>query len=245
MFGAVTDEELEAWAKARSVELPAVERRVDLKLAIACGRGDDAALAEFDARYASHIASTARRFGDADFAREVGQLVRTRLFVAEKGARPRIDEYVGRGDLANFVRVVTARVALNQLDSNSRRAQVRGDEAFLELPTNADDPELAAMRARYGAEFKQAFADGMLTLDERLRSALRLHYLDGLTLADIGGLYGWSVPTASRRIAQAREELLTTTRGLMAQRMKLTPVELESVLRLIASRLSVDGLALA
>ena len=50
------------------------------------------------------------------------------------------------------------------------------------------------------------------------------------------------MPTASRRLAAARAEVLKVTRDALASRLKLTPAELDSVLRLIESRLSVEAL---
>jgi RNA polymerase sigma-70 factor (ECF subfamily) len=105
---------------------------------------------------------------------------------------------------------------------------------------DACSPELAAIKLRYRHEFKQAFAAAMATLEDAERNALRLHYLDGLTLADLGRLYGWSVPTASRRLAAVREALMKATRRIMTERLSMSPAELDSVLRLIESRLSVD-----
>lgn len=238
----ISEAELAAWTKERGLTDLAPERRAELALAVACARGDRAALEAFDSRFGPTIEASARRFGDADFASEVGQLVRRRLLVPEDGAPPRIGEYVGRGELAKFVQAVSVRTALNLLDANAKHAQVQGDEALLDLPSGGDDPELAAVKLRYRGEFKQAFAAAMATLDDQLRNALRLHYLDGLKLADLGAIYGWSVPTASRRLATARTTLLEATRRLMAERLKLSPAELDSVLRLIESRLSVDSL---
>jgi RNA polymerase sigma-70 factor (ECF subfamily) len=236
----VSEEELGRWAAPNGgAELA---HRADLCLAVACARGDREALAAFDEACTTTITATARRFGDADFAAEVSQLVRRRLFVAEPGALPRITEYKGRGALAKFVQAVTVRLALNLLAANTRHAPSLGDDALLDTPAGGDDPELATIKLRYRGEFKAAFAQAMGTLDDASRNALRLHYLDGLTLADLGRLYGWSVPTASRRLAAARATLLEATRRCMTEKLKLTPAELDSVLRLISSRLSVEGL---
>lgn len=218
-------------------------RDADVRLAQACARGEADALARFDADFSGPITRTARRFGSDDFAAEVAQLVRRRLLVAEAGAAPRIAEYRGRGPLLGFVQAVTVRLAINLQQSGARHATVLGDEALLELPGGGDDPELSAIKQRYRAEFKRAFTGAMAALDDGARNALRLHYLDGLALADLGRLYGWSVPTASRRLAAARQALLDATRASMAERLRLTPGELDSVLRLIESRLSVEGLS--
>jgi RNA polymerase sigma-70 factor (ECF subfamily) len=213
-----------------------------VRLAIACARGVPEALAAFEAQCVPAIVATARRFGSADFVTEVTQLVRRRLLVAESADGPAINGYGGRGPLVRYVQAVAARTALNLLQANKSQPPLQGDEVLLETPAGADDPELAAIKLRFRSEFKEAFAGAMAELDETSRTALRLHYLDGLTLANLGALYSWSVPTASRRLAAARESLLKATRKIMAERLRLNATELDSVLRLIESRLSVDAL---
>ncbi|MBS1149532.1 MAG: DNA-directed polymerase sigma-70 factor [Myxococcaceae bacterium] len=234
----VSDEEVEGWAKAHG--LAELTHREDARLAIGCSRGDPAALTSFDQQYTPIITVTARRFGDADFVSEVCQLVRQKLLVAQTGAGPAIKEYGGRGQLAKYVQAVAVRTALNLLQANKRHTPLQGDEALLETPSGADDPELASIKLRYRTEFKEAFAAAMASLDDTSRNALRLHHLDGLTLANLGALYAWSVPTASRRLAAARASLLAATRTIMSDRLRLNPSELDSVLRLIESRLSVE-----
>lgn len=215
----------------------------DLELARGCALGDRAALARFEAAFGAVITSTARRFGTDDFAKEVAQSVRERLLVAgPAGGPPRIAEYGGHGPLMGYVQAVTVRVALNRISSQARH-EASGDDAVLELPSGNDDPELAVIKQRYGVEFKQAFSAAMASLDPDLRAALRLYYLDGLALADLGRLYGWSVPTASRRLAAARSELLSATRAHLGQRLGMSPREVASVLRLLESRLSAEHLS--
>lgn len=213
----------------------------DLRLAQACAGGDADAIARFDSAFGPLIHRAARRFGNDDFAAEVTQLVRRRLLVAED-APPRLAEYRGQGPLAGFLQAVTVRLALNLQKASGRLTSALGDEALLDTPAGGDDPELAVIKQRYRAEFKDAFAAAMAGLEDDARNALRLHYLDGLTLADLGRLYGWSAPTASRRLTAAREAVLATTRRLLGERLALSPAEVDSVLRLIESRLSVDGL---
>jgi RNA polymerase sigma-70 factor (ECF subfamily) len=219
----------------------------DLEWATACARGDAGALARFEAEFRPLMMATARRFGSLDFANEVAQAVRERLLVADGERSPRIADYSGQGPLAGYVQAVTVRLSLNRLASESRRP-VSGDEVVFDRADGRDDPEVTALKTRYRTEFKQAFASAMEALEPDLRAALRLFYLDGLSLADLGRLlgrlYGWSVPTASRRLAATRETVLHTTRDALSTRLKLTPTELDSVLRLIESRLSVDALKL-
>jgi RNA polymerase sigma-70 factor (ECF subfamily) len=239
---AVSLREFEDWAGGRATATP--ERRTDLYLAFACSRGDPAALAALDAQVMPRVAASLTRFGDADFGKDVCQQVRERLLIATGAETPRISEYRGQGPLFKFVQVVAVRLALNLLETSPNRNWVRDDGAVLDAPARgAEDPELALMKAKYRGDFKAAFAAAMAQLEDEPRTALRLHYLDGLTLADLGQLYGWSVPTASRRVAAARARVLEATRRLLGERLKLSPAELDSVLRLIESRLTIEPLA--
>lgn len=236
----VNSEALAAW---REEHPDADEAHLeDIHLAVACGLGDAAAVRAFEERYASTIASSVRRFGGDDFVSELTQLVRERLLLGADGTRPRIREYGGRGSLKKFVEAVALRTALNLLEQRQRHLNVDDDDALLDLPARDTDPELALVKARYRAEFKTAFAAALGLLEPDLRAALRQHYLDRLGLAELGKLYGWSVATASRRLASAREQLLKETRAQLAAQLKLSAQEIDSVLRLIESQLSVDGL---
>ncbi|MGV3621206.1 MAG: sigma-70 family RNA polymerase sigma factor [Archangium sp.] len=212
----------------------------DLELAKGCVAGDATALSRFESTYTPVMLSTARRFGSADFAKEVAQLVRERLLVPVDG-KTRLAEYAGQGPLAGYVQAVTVRLALNRISADSRQP-VPGDEVVFDSADGRDDPEVAALKSRYRQEFKLAFAVAMAELPADERAALRLFYIDGLHLADIGRLYGWSVPTASRRLAATRAAVLKGTRAQLATKLKLTTAEVDSVLRLIESRLSVDKL---
>lgn len=212
----------------------------DVEWARACARGEAEALTRFEATFRPLMVATARRFGSTDFAQEVAQAVRARLLVADGARAPRIADYSGQGPLAGYVQAVTVRLALNRVTADSKQP-VSGDEAVFDAPDGRDDPEVTALKTRYRAEFKQAFAAAMDALEPDLRAALRLCYLDGLSLADLGRLYGWSVPTASRRLAAAREAVLKETRAALGAKLHLTTAELDSVLRLIESRLSVDA----
>lgn len=215
----------------------------DLELAKGCVRGDAAALSRFEATFKPVMLATARRFGSLDFANEIAQAVRERLLVSVDGGKPRLAEYAGQGPLAGYVQAVTVRLALNRISADSRQP-VLGDEVVFDTADGRDDPEVAALKSRYRQEFKLAFADAMAELPADERAALRLFYIDGLQLADIGRLYGWSVPTASRRLAATRATVLKVTRGQLSTRLKLTTAEVDSVLRLIESRLSIDKLTL-
>ncbi|MEW6433252.1 MAG: sigma-70 family RNA polymerase sigma factor [Myxococcota bacterium] len=236
----VTSAEFEAWAAAHPDSTASAE---DVRLAIACARGDAAAQADFDGRYRPTIEAAIRRLGDHDFVQDVAQRVRERLLMGQGGATPRIAEYGGRGSLARFVQAVAVRTALKRLEQRRRQlGQHDSSDALLELPARGDDPELELVKLRYRAEFKEAFAAALDALEPTLQAAVRQVYGDGLTLAEVGKLYGWSVPTASRRLADARKALLEGTRAHLAEKLRLDPRGVDSLLRVIESRLSIDAL---
>jgi RNA polymerase sigma-70 factor, ECF subfamily len=232
----VSPEELAGWARSH----PGVAPSDDVRLSIACTRGDPLALAEFDARFRDAIEATVRTLGDADFVSEVSQRVRERLLMPDGATPPRIAEFAGRGTLAKFVQAVALRTALNLRQQSRRYVGLDPDEAILELPSSDTDPELELIKLRFRAEFKAAFSVAMQALEADARTALRQVYLDGLTLAEVGKLWGWSIATASRRVAAARADLLARTRQHLATQLRLAPHEIDSMLRLIESRLSLD-----
>ena len=102
------------------------------------------------------------------------------------------------------------------------------------------DPELALLRARHRASFRAAFARAIAALTARERAVLRLSTLDGLTLARIGAMYGRDASTVSRWLEQIRHALLAATRTELAAELGGSPAELESLMRLADSELSVS-----
>ena len=91
----------------------------------------------------------------------------------------------------------------------------------------------------YRLEFKKAFGDALGALEPELQTYLRLYYLDGLGLTELGALFDVSAPTVSRRLSKAREEILEATRSRLKQNLSVSADELESIMRLIQSKLSV------
>jgi RNA polymerase sigma-70 factor, ECF subfamily len=232
--------EFEAWALARDAPSLSPARQAELHLAFGCVQGNADALRLFDQVVLRQVELTVARFGNEAFVADVCQLVRHRLLVAEDGG-PRLGEFRGRGELTQFVRGVAVRTALNLREHEGRHTRALSDDALVDTPAPTDDPELVAIKMRYREEFKQAFSAAMASLEQAQRTVLRLYYLDGLGLAALAKLNGWSVPTASRRLAAARNDLLDSTRRTLVERLQLSPLELDSLLRLIRSRLTVDA----
>jgi RNA polymerase sigma-70 factor (ECF subfamily) len=210
----------------------------DLYLAQACAGGAAAALEAFAATCDATLHGCLRGMSlAADQIEELVQEVRAKLFVAADGP-PRIATYSGRAALRSWVRTIATRAAVDRL---RKKDETPADDAMLDgIPDRADDPELAHFRRTYHAEFKDAFEEALATLDVRARNVLRHHFVDGLTVDEIGALYGVHKTTAFRWLEAARVALAKRTRAAFAARVKTLPDELDSILRLLQSQIDLS-----
>lgn len=205
----------------------------DLRLASACLDGDPTALASFDDLLRVEVRRAVAPLDTSNtLVDEVTQLAREKLLVQR-----RLRDYSGQGPLGAWLRAVAVRLGLN-----ARRAGGR-DVPVAELPDQplADpDPELALLRARYRDQFKRAFEAAMASITPRERTLLRLTTLDGLALATVGQMYGKDASTVSRWLAATRATLLERTRASLAEALKLSSGELDSVMRAADSQLNLS-----
>jgi RNA polymerase sigma-70 factor (ECF subfamily) len=213
---------------ARGEVTPEVLRKLhttDLYLAFACKNADRKALALFDKHFLSdlprHIAHLISQ-GGVD---EVCQLMRERLF-GTQGAK--IADYTGRGPLGAWLRVAAIRTTLNLLAAEKRHHPKENPPGRTPLPLG--DPELDTVRAEHGRYFRRAFEDSTAALSEEERSVLRMHFLEGMTVREIGRLFQVDGSTVSRWIDRSRKRLLADTRALLGQRLRLADEEVESLM---------------
>jgi RNA polymerase sigma-70 factor (ECF subfamily) len=212
----------------------------DLYLACGCAQGDKVALRAFEGILKPEVAAALARLRcSASTADEVGQIIRTRVLVTEGGVPPRIAGYLGQGSLRSWVRVMATREALMIL-RKARSEPDAVDAHLLEAETPEDDPEIAHFKRVYRSEFEASFRVALATLTPRERNLLRQSFVHGLTVARVGALYKVHGATASRWIAQAREKLLAATKQELIERLQIETHELESIMRLIRSRLDVS-----
>jgi RNA polymerase sigma-70 factor (ECF subfamily) len=228
-------------ASERAAPLPA--HAVDFALACACLAGDAIAQAAFEAEVLAQVMPIARRMlqSDAD-CQELLQLTRLRLLVGD--GCPRLAEYHGKGSLAGWVKTVATRLGLNEL-KHLQRAQAH-EQAMGELPELGleHDPTLVVLRERHRTDFQAALREGFSQLTGQQRTLLQMSLLDGLSIDRIGAANGVHRATAARWLEQARLDLIALTRSALAQRLALSPTELESLLRDLGSQvdLSLGGL---
>jgi RNA polymerase sigma-70 factor (ECF subfamily) len=217
---------------------PAELHGEDLFLAVACVQAVPGAAEAFRAELGAAIAGFVRTVVKGGAAAdEVASHLLVDLLVGESGP-PRLATYTGRGPLRAWLRMTAVRRALNAQRDGTRRSELDGRMLREAVGTSAD-PETAYLKQLYGPAFEQAFRDALARLGPEETALLRLHFGEKLPLGALAAMYGWSKPTASRRVAAAREALLVRTRDLLQERLKLSASEFESVLRLVRSHLDV------
>lgn len=224
-----------AWLVARlDDDAPSVEAALDklhldeLYLACACAAREPRALAAFDATYLAH---------DPKIDDDVKQAVRQRLFV---GDAPRIATYGGRGDLGSWVRTVATRIAI---DASRVAHEVPTEDALLDAleidPTSG--PARDVLKAEARQCMQTALREALAALSARERMLLLQYYIDGVGVTELGKLHNLAASNISRQLAKARVTLLAHVKRSMMRQKQLGGSELDSLIELVRSQLSVTG----
>ncbi len=263
---AITDEIFVAYIAAR-VASPdaagvAAVKIADLYLACGCALGDVRAIGLFEQHYLSEVPNYVGQIDrSGEFADEVRQQLSERLLVTHDPANPtaprKIADFTGRGPLGGWLRVAAVRIGLNVKRSQKPMPLARDAEQTERAPDAGDamggggrggqgmsapspDPELDYLKLRYRNELREAFALTLASLDGEARAVLKMHYLDGLNIDEIGASFRVHRSTVARWLAQAREQILEETRKLLSSRLKIGRAEAESVIHLVQSQLDVS-----
>jgi RNA polymerase sigma-70 factor (ECF subfamily) len=215
----------------------------DLYLACACAHGDPDAIAVLDERCLGQLDRALSRIGiDRDMVAEVKQEIRHRVLVGE-GEHAEIVDFSGRGDLRGWVRVMATRQALRR-QCRARREQATEDDELWQHLVSAEPPMFDHVKEFYRREFKRAFETALRALPHREKTLLRQHYLDGATLDELAVLYRVHRATAARVLGRAREMVLVSTRDRLMSELDVPSQELDSILRMIWSRIEFSLRAL-
>ena len=233
-----------AFVGARLVAGPAsavLERLslTELALASACARGDSAAIGVLDRMVGEQVAAAAdlARAG-ASIRDEAAQVVRTLLLMPRPESPPAILDYAGRGPLGGWLRITAGREVVRLLRSSRREVEL-GDQ-LVDGATTASDPVLSRLKDRYRRELADAFHTALAELGPRDRTLLRYQLVDSLSIDDIAAIYRVHRATAARWLARVRDDLIESTRGLLAEKLGIADDEVQSVLRLVRSELNIS-----
>jgi RNA polymerase sigma-70 factor, ECF subfamily len=220
----------------------------DLYLACACAHGTPGAAAAFERHLLARVPGFLTRMAPSPvFVDEVEQELRIKLLVPAPGAAPKIAEYSGRGALASWLRVVALRTAIDlrrrqdgELPHRETRGEGDSEGEQLEAEGGGGDPELRYLKDRYEADFKDAFRAGIQALTSEQRNVLKLNFVDGLNIDQIGALLHIHRSTVARWIAAGRAAILREGERLLGERLGISAGEFESLARLLQSQLDVS-----
>jgi RNA polymerase sigma-70 factor (ECF subfamily) len=217
-----------------------VMRGSDVYLAIACCDGDASAIARFDEMVARELRNVASKLrASVDQAEEIHAELRRILLVDEPARRAALREYAGRGDLRGYLRVMATRALIRAINRGRREIAV-DDAEFFDRMLPDDDPELSILRAQYRETVDAALRAALERLDARSRALLRYQLIDGWSIDQVGKLYGVHRATAARWLAEAREVLGAAIRAELAARLQISAGEVDSIVRLVQSRVDMS-----
>jgi RNA polymerase sigma-70 factor (ECF subfamily) len=226
-----------SWLGARAVKLSGLHA-VDLYLAAGCTAGDGKALEHFERAFISQLkVYTSRMSLSRSELDELAAKLREQLLV---GPKPGIAEYSGSGPLGAWVRVAAIRAALKLRRGTKPSTSNEEEAAVGPLVAPGADPELDALKREHRTELSGALTAVLEGLTRDERRVLKLHFLDGLSIDEIGVLYKVHRSTIARWIASARAAVLKKTRARLADRLELSNTECDSLIDVMRSRLDVS-----
>lgn len=229
VFARFARERAETWAGA-------IDRAADLYFACACAHGVAGAAQQFVERYRARFPSYLGRLARTqDQTDEVRQVVLVRCLLREDERPPAIASYSGRGSLEGWVRATAVREALALERDRARHVELPAAE--VEQPAALDREWMLV--GHYREPVARAFAGAAAALPHEHRALLRLHYVHGLTTADLARMFQVSRATLVRRLTEARERLLERLQRELYGQAGVPPADCESVLRLVRSQVDL------
>jgi RNA polymerase sigma-70 factor, ECF subfamily len=216
---------------------------VDLAIAAACHAQEPTAHAAFDAILTEVDAAGASTRSPRELIDDVKQVLRVQLLVSRDGKPPGIGGYQGKGPLRGWVRITATRELIRHQKKRAREAPAaRPIEELLgaALGAGEGDPMLDQMKVEYRAEFASALREAIIALSAEDRTLLRQQIVDGLSIDALGAAYGVHRATAARWANRARGALVAATRTQLAARLAVPVEEIDSVIRLVQSKLDAS-----
>jgi RNA polymerase sigma-70 factor (ECF subfamily) len=211
----------------------------DLALAAACAAQVPSAHAAFDAILTEVDAAGASTGSTKDLVVEVKQLLRVQLLVPKPDKPAGIEGYQGKGPLRGWVRITATRELIRHKKKQARETPI---ERSLEdaIGAGGGDPLLEQLKGEYRTEFANALREAIADLTAEDRTLLQQQIVEGLSIDELGAAYGVHRATAARWYNRARASLVSATHKRLAARLKVSVDEIDSVIRLVQSRLDAS-----
>lgn len=215
----------------------------ELYLVLACAHGDLRAQRTFEAHYFKevHVGASRLRCSD-DELDEVRQAVRRSLFSPGPDGRAALIDKTARGDFRALLRLMAIRAGISL--RRRKGLPLVSDEALLEVADAEFSASGALLRAEHREKFRIALEAAIAELPAQDRTLLRLHEVDGVTLAALARMVQVDRSTITRRLARARAAIFAGTRAQLSERFGVGPEHFESFIDVIRSNFgaSIRGL---
>lgn len=210
----------------------------DLGIAAMCEAQEPTAHASFDDVLSEVNAAGAATRASKDLIDEVKQILRVQLLVGRDGKPPGIAGYKGKGPLRGWVRITATRELIRHLKKKQREQPI--EPSLEEALGTASDPMLSQLKAEYRSEFATSLKEAIASLSAEDRTLLRQSIVEQLSIDAIGAAFGVHRATAARWLSRARAALVTQTRAKLAARLAMPVDQIDSVIRLVQSRLDAS-----
>jgi RNA polymerase sigma-70 factor (ECF subfamily) len=211
----------------------------DIYLAVAATDGDVPAIAACEqiGRREAEFAASRLRATPSQAEETRGELGRL-MFTGTDERECAIASFTGRGDLRGYARVIVARALARRIKRDRR--EVTLDDQVLDGFAPDIAPEVALLREQYRPQVDAALRSGIAKLSDRHRAVLRFHLIEGWSIDQLGERYGVHRATAARWLTAAREELGAHIRAELADRLKISESQVDSIVALVTSRIEVS-----
>jgi RNA polymerase sigma-70 factor (ECF subfamily) len=210
----------------------------DLAIAAMCEAQEPSAHAAFDTVLTEVSAAGAQTRAPRDLVDDVKQILRVQLLLPKDGKPPGIAGYRGKGPLRGWVRITATRELIRHLKKRNKEAPL--EPSLDEALGTASDPMLSQLKAEYRTEFATSLKEAIAALSAEDRTLLRQSIVEQLSIDAIGAAFGVHRATAARWLQRARAALVTETRTRLAKRLAMPVDQIDSVIRLVQSRLDAS-----
>ena len=182
--------------------------------------GDAIAFEHLVRKYQKQVHTLAwRKIGDFHIAEDITQ--ETFLQVYQK-----LETLEDPARFPSWLYVITGRLCIAWLRKNQRHTEPLEDTDVSEIETEAYSRYVATERAKTFDEARRDLVEKLLArLKEGNRTVITLHYLEGMTYAEISNFLGVSENTIKSRLRRARQQLKKY--GFMVQETLDIPIEEE------------------
>jgi len=203
-----------------------------LALVQACLQGIPAAVTAFEQLLSSAARSAlARLNATPDETDEIVQRLRLGLLVPGATSTAKLSSFSGRGSLRGWLQAVAAQEHATFKRSEARKAS--GGALAEHLFGTITAPDVRWIRAECREAFRAALEQAVDALPEKERLALKMSALDGLSIDEIGRVFGMHRSTAARWLVRARSSIVDAMRESLARQLGTTDGDLTSVVRFV------------